>query len=225
MIGKNCYVISNNYLRGGDLVPKLIDLSYVLQDLTPAYPGDEPFRLMQTKSVEEDGYISFLLNTGLHTGTHLDAPLHFLAEGAMVRELPLETFIGRGCLIDGRGESLIPYKPEYATLVRPEDIVLVWTDYSSTYGTDAYYGEHPILAEELADFFVNQGIKMLGLDLPSPDRMPFSVHKKLLGAGIPIIENLTNLAEVAEIDQFEVMAFPLRISAEGSPVRVVAKAL
>ncbi|HBN94883.1 MAG TPA: hypothetical protein DDZ66_01165, partial [Firmicutes bacterium] len=68
-------------------MPKLIDLSHLLQDQTPAYPGDEPCRLVQTGSVERDGYTSFLLNTGLHVGTHLDAPLHFVVEGAMVRDL------------------------------------------------------------------------------------------------------------------------------------------
>ncbi len=206
-------------------MPKLIDLSYMLQDHSPVYPGDLPCRLVQTKSVEEDGYTSFLLNTGLHAGTHLDAPLHFLADGAMVKDLPLDTFIGRGCVIDGRGEAVLVYKQEYASLVQSGDIVLVWTNHSATYGTNAYYSAYPVLQEGLADFFVRHGIKLLGLDSPSPDKMPFSIHKKLLGAGIPIIENLTNLAELAGIRQFEIMAFPLKISADGSPVRVVARAL
>lgn len=204
-------------------MPKLIDLSHLLQDQTPAYPGDEPCRLVQTGSVERDGYTSFLLNTGLHAGTHLDAPLHFVVEGAMVRDLPLETFMGRGCLIDVRGEVVVGYKPEYASLVEADDIVLLWTDHSKRYGTKEYYERHPVLNEELADFLVTRGIKLLGLDFPSPDSMPFVVHKKLLSAGIPIIENLTNLAELANLSHFEVMAFPLRICAEGSPVRVVVR--
>ena len=202
---------------------KLIDLSHLLRDETPAYPGDEPCHLMQTRSVERDGYTSFLLNTGLHAGTHLDAPLHFVAKGAMVKDLPLETFIGRGCVIDVRGEVVVGYRPEYASLVEVGDIVLLWTDHSKWYGTEEYYGRHPVLNEELADFLVTRGIKLLGLDSPSPDRMPFAIHKKLLNAGIPIIENLTNLAELVSSSHFEVMAFPLRICAEGSPVRVVAR--
>ena len=204
---------------------RLIDLSHLLQDNTPAYPGDEPCRLVLTKSVEGDGYTSFLLNTGLHAGTHLDAPLHFHAGGAMVKDLPLETFVGRGCLIEARGEPVITYKPQYAQLVEVGDICLVWTDHSTKFATDAYYEEHPILHEELVDFLIARRVKLLGLDLPSPDRMPFSLHKKLLGAGIPIIENLTNLVGLAGVGQFEVMAFPLRIRAEGSPVRVIAKVI
>lgn len=204
-------------------MPKLIDLSHLLQDETPAYPGDRPCRLMQIKSVERDGYTSFSFSTGLHAGTHLDAPLHFVAKGAMVKDLPLETFTGRGRLIDVRGEAVVGYKPEYASLVEAGDIVLLWADHSKLYGTAGYYGEHPVLTDELADFLITSGSKLLGLDFPSPDRMPFAVHKKLLGAGIPIIENLTNLAELAGFNHFEIMAFPLKIGAEGSPVRVVAK--
>lgn len=202
----------------------IIDLSHPLQDGTPAYPGDEPCRLVQTKRVETDGYASFLLNTGLHAGTHLDAPAHFLQDGALVKDLPLETFIGKGCLLDVRGERTLGYKREYDSLVEQGDIVLLWTDHSKKYGSPEYYGCYPVIEEEIAEFLVRKGIKMLGLDLPSPDGMPFAVHKRLLGAGIPIIENLTNLAALAEIRTLEVMAFPLRIGAEGSPVRVVARA-
>jgi kynurenine formamidase len=179
---------------------------------------------LQTRGVERDGYTSFLLYTGLHAGTHLDAPLHFLRDGAMVKELPLDTFMGRGCLIDVRGEVEVGFKPEYESLIKTNDIVLVWTGHSAKYGTDAYYEEHPVLKEELADFLIAMGVKIVGFDLPSPDTPPFAIHRKLLGAGIPIVENLTNLEELAGFSGFEVMAFPLKISAEGSPVRVVAKA-
>ncbi len=201
----------------------IFDLSHPLEDLTPAYPGDEPCSLVQRKTIERDGYTSFLLNMGLHVGTHLDAPLHFLAGGAMVQDLPLETFVGRGCLLDVRGESMIEYKPEYASLVEPGDIVLLWTDHSIKFKTDEYYAKHPVMGEDLADFLVARRIKMVGFDLPSPDRVPFSIHKKLFMAGIPLLENLTNLEALRGIGQFEVMAFPLKISAEGSPVRVVAR--
>ncbi|HHT90755.1 MAG: cyclase family protein [Bacillota bacterium] len=202
---------------------RLVDLSHVLRDGSPHYPGDEPFRLVQRKSVSEDGFTSFLLKSGFHVGTHLDAPLHFLEEGAMVQDLPLATFIGRGVLLDVRGQSLLGPKVEYGSLVTRGDIVLLWSDWSTTYGTDAYYTEHPTLHEGLADFLIERGVKLLGLDFPSPDTAPFAIHKKLLDAGIPIIENLTNLAELAPARAFDVMAFPLKIRAEGSPVRVVAQ--
>lgn len=202
---------------------RLFDLSHPIQDQMPAFPGDDSCRLIQTKSVETDGYVSFLLNTGLHVGTHLDAPLHFLAEGAMVKDLPLNIFTGRGTLIDVRGEGEIYYKTDYESRVQAGDIVLLWTNHSTKFGTGEYYEQHPIVQEDFADFLVGRGIRMLGMDFPSPDRPPFSIHKQLLGAGIPLIENLTNVGALAEIQSFEIMAFPLKISAEGCPVRVVAK--
>lgn len=206
------------------LLTKLIDLSHELHDGIPVYPGDEEFRLVQTKSAKRDGYTSFVLNTALHAGTHLDAPLHFLTEGSMICDLPLETFLGRGCLVDARGEMIVRLRPEHKSMIREGDIVLLWTEHSAKYGTDAYYQEHPVLHGEWADFLISMGIKLVGVDLPAPDNPPFPIHKKLLGAGIPIIENLTKLGDLAGLRGFEVMAFPLRIRAEGSPVRVVARA-
>ncbi|MDI9484300.1 MAG: cyclase family protein [Bacillota bacterium] len=204
-------------------MPKLIDLTHIIEDGTPAYPGDERCRLVQTRTVARDGYSSFLFNTGLHAGTHLDAPLHFLAEGKMVKDIPLETFMGRGRLLDVRGEDPIVFKDEYKELVEPGDIVLLWTDCSRKFGRDEYYTAHPVVDQRLAEFLIERGIKMLGMDMPSPDRMPFALHKSLLMAGIPLLENLTALDALQDAEEFEITAFPLRISAEGSPVRVVAK--
>lgn len=204
---------------------RLIDLSHPFAENMPVYPGDIPTKLTQTKSVPADGYTYFRLETGLHGGTHLDAPLHFLENGEPISTIPLEKFMGKGCLLDVRGEAVIKYKDVYDSLVSPGDIVLLRTDHSAKYGTNRYYVDHPVVDEELAKFLVNKGIKMLGMDLPSPDSYPFLVHKLLLGAGIPLLENLTNLASLEGKIAFEIIAFPLRIPAEACPVRVVASCL
>lgn len=206
-------------------MPKLVDLTHVFEDHTPAYPGDVPCRLVQTRTVAKDGYCSYILKTGLHAGTHLDAPLHFIEDGVMVKDLPLASFFGRGCLLDVRGENTLVYHEEYAKLVEPGDIVLLWTSHSAKFGGDEYYRGHPVLDPGLGEFFVARQIKMLGMDMPSPDRAPFAIHRRLLASGIPLLENLTNLEALQAAARFEIMAFPLRISAEGSPVRVVAKVI
>ncbi len=64
---------------------------------------------------------------------------------------------------------------------------------------------------------------MIGMDLPSPDKYPFEIHNMFFENDIPIIENMTNLNELNNIESFEVIALPLKIKAEASPVRVVAK--
>ena len=64
---------------------------------------------------------------------------------------------------------------------------------------------------------------MVGMDLPSPDNFPFENHKRFFEAGIPIIENLANLSLLLNIKSFEIIAFPLKIEAEASLTRVVAR--
>lgn len=203
---------------------KLYDLSHPFSSGMPVYPGDEPVLLERRRSAHTDGYTAYSLQTGLHAGTHLDAPLHFVADGQMVRDLPLERFLGRGFLLDGRGQNPVGYKEEYDTLIRAGDIVLLWTGHSVNWGTDCYYAQHPVLGEELVEFLIQRRIRLLGMDLPSPDGPPFAMHKRLLGAGIPLVENLTNLEQLQHLQSFEVMAFPVKIAAEGCPMRVVARA-
>ena len=72
-------------------------------------------------------------------------------------------------------------------------------------------------------FLVRMNIKMVGMDMPSPDKYPFEIHKMLLSNNIYIIENMTNLDKLLETDGFEVYAFPLRINADSSIARAVAR--
>ncbi|NLK09096.1 MAG: cyclase family protein [Firmicutes bacterium] len=202
---------------------KLIDLSHPMTGDMPVLPGDAEVGLVQCRNITDDGYNAFRLTTMLHVGTHLDAPLHFIAGGKMVHSIPLETFIGPGCLLDVRDEASIDYKKEYDEVIKQGDIVLLYTGWSEVYGKKEYYTEHPVVSEELADVFVRRKIKMLGMDVPSPDRAPFPIHHQLLGENIPIVENLTNLGELKDLGNFDIMAFPIKIMAEGCPVRVVAR--
>ena len=75
----------------------------------------------------------------------------------------------------------------------------------------------------MAQFFVNQKIKLVGMDLPSPAQYPYKVHQLLLENDVLIIENLRNLESLLEIKRFEVIAISLNIEAEGSLTQVVAK--
>ena len=69
------------------------------------------------------------------------------------------------------------------------------------------------------------GIKIIGIDSPSPDRSPYEIHKLLMKNDILIIENLTNLAELTSHEEFDVIALPTKFDTEAAPVRVVARAL
>ena len=199
-----------------------IDLSQDIIDDMPVYPGDDKVKLYQDNYLEKDNYNSCRLEIGMHAGTHIDTPMHLSKRQTLISEIPLEKFSGKGCLLDVRNEKVIAFKQEYVDVVEENDIVLLFTNHSYKYGTEEYYTEHPVIDKDLAEFFVEKNIKMLGMDLPSPDNYPFEMHKILFKNDILIIENLTNLLQLAGLNNFNVIAFPLKIKAEASMARVVA---
>jgi kynurenine formamidase len=201
---------------------KYIDLSQDIIDNMPVHPYDDKVKLYQDKYLDKDEYNNFKLEIGMHAGTHIDSPMHLTNNKAYINEITLESFIGKGCLLDVRGEKIISFKDEYASSVVENDIVILFTDYSKKYGTEDYYTNHPVISEALADFFIDKKIKMLGIDLPSPDRYPFEIHKKLFNNNILIIENLTNLSELIGYESIQIIALPLKIKAEASMARVIA---
>lgn len=201
---------------------KYIDLSQDIIDDMPIHPYDDQVKLYQDKFLDKDKYVNYRLEIGMHSGTHIDTPMHLTDRETYINEIPVDRFIGRGLLLDVRNESLIKFKEYYSDLVREDDIVLLYTGHSDRYGTKEYYAEQPLIDKDLANFFVEKSIKMLGMDLPSPDNYPFEIHKLLFDNNILIIENLTNLSELIDVKDFDVIAFPLKIRAEASMARVVA---
>ena len=193
---------------------KYIDLSYEIEHQMAVYPGDDELKLYRHRFLNRDYYNDTKLETGMHVGTHIDAPSHLLNKDRFICDYPVEKFIGNGCLLDVRNEEIIKLKDEYLDKVQEGDIVLLYTGYDEFFGTDKYFENHPIVDEKLAQFFVDRGVKLIGIDMPSPDQYPFKVHHKLLENDILIIENLRNLKKLEGVKRFEVMAFPLNISAE-----------
>jgi len=201
---------------------ELIDLSRKIYNGMPVYPGDIEVELENDKKLETDGYENHNLKMGMHTGTHLDLPGHMIKSEYTVSELTLESLSGQAKVIYAGNEEFIDYKEEYDSLVEEDDIVLFYTGFSKKYGSKEYYEHHPVLSEELANFLVKKKIKMLGLDMPSPDHFPYKVHKILFKNDIFILENMVNLDKLLGIDSFQVLVFPLKIKAEAAPVRAAA---
>ncbi len=204
---------------------KLVDLSHPIDDQLPTYPGDSPVKLQKTKIFEEDGFTNYQLETGMHSGTHLDGPMHLTGQTKYISELPLESFLGKGCLLDVRGEMSIRMKDEYRSKIGDASIVLLYTDHDQKFGTSEYFTNQPEIHLELAEFLITRKTKIIGMDLASPDCSPFAVHQMLLNKGVLILENLTNLGSLLQVEQFEVMAFPLKIKADSSPLRVAARVI
>lgn len=207
--------------REGDIL-EIIDLSQPIADNMPVYPGDSVTSLMQINYLKESRYNSFRLETCMHAGTHIDSPMHMTENARYISDLPLGDFFGNGCVIDARNQPVITLRKEYEKMIPEKSIVLIYTGFDSIYGTGKYYDEHPVVDKELCSLLIEKDIRMLGMDMPSPDKYPFEIHKALFKKQICIIENLTNLDRLLEIKSFDIIALPLRINADSSVARVAA---
>jgi arylformamidase len=198
----------------------LIDLSITIDDQTPVYPGDPHIQLTEAGTIETDGYALHRLTLGTHSGTHIDAPAHMLVGGATLDALPLDVFVGNATLVDGFSMEAVR-----AAGLNAGDIVVFNTGMSERFDDPAYFTEYPAMDEAVAAYLVSAGVKLVAIDTCSADNVDgFPIHKVLLGAGIPIVENLTNVASLRG-KAFRLIALPLRIDTDGAPARVVAEVI
>ena len=198
----------------------VVDLSVPLNAQTPIYPGDPATKIEPAGVLAKDGYNDHYISVGTHVGTHIDAPQHMLEGGASLDKTPIEQFVGRGCYVDitdGNFEALKDAD------IQPGDIVLLHTGMSEKYHESVYFEDYPVMSEEIAKYLVSKKVKMVGLDTCSPDNKDgFPIHKILLAGNILIIENLTNLSELAG-KKFKVYALPIKLQIDGAPARVIAE--
>ncbi|MEM0130024.1 MAG: cyclase family protein [Thermoplasmatales archaeon] len=200
---------------------KIHDLSIYIEDGMPYFEGDPVPSVKQFKSIEEDGYNLKSINIGSHTGTHIDAPSHFIPGGMSVEDLSLDRLCGFG--------AIIKYDPKEG-LVLPEqkfDIILLYTGYNERWGEYKVFRDFSYIKEEDAEEIRKYGVNVVGIDSPSvepPNSKTFLTHKILLGSSIVIIENL-NSKEMAGIigKSLFVLVFPILLKGgDGAPSRVVA---
>lgn len=199
-----------------------IDLSHRFALPMPVYPGDPEPRLVQTASLAKDGYVDFQLTSGMHVGTHMDAPAHMLADGKMIDAYSVDSFTGPGVLIDARGAATLGAELLEGVTIPRNAVVLFATGWDEKYRMPEYFTGFPTMTDACAKALCDADARIVGTDTASPDRPPFAIHRILLGHGMFILENLTNLHALAGHPSFEVFAFPPRLAAEAAPVRVVA---
>ena len=202
---------------------KNVDLSYEITNETEVFPGDINVNLKRLAEFSTDGYTIYTMETGMHSGTHIEAPMHMTYNENHIGDYDIGRFVGNAVMLDVRGENIISMKEEYFGKIKENSIVLLYTGWSEKYGTEEYFQNYPVIDEELADFLIRKKIKVLGMDSPSPDKEPYEIHKILFQNGVFILENLTNLSKLLYVEEFEVFAQPLKINAEASLVRAFAQ--
>ncbi|ELY94364.1 cyclase [Natrialba chahannaoensis JCM 10990] len=213
-----------------------VDLSHPIEAGMPVFPDDPTVDQGDAASIEDDGYRVTNLHCGSHTGTHIDAPSHTEADGAVLDSMPIERFVFDARVVDCTGKS--PREPIPAAEL-PEagteadyDLLLCRTDWDEYWGTDRYF-DHPYLTPAAADHCRGAGWNV-GLDTLNPDPTPtenaaesepvgFQAHQTLLGNDLLIIENLTNISQLPPDRTITLYAFPLALAeADGAPIRAVA---
>ncbi len=199
-----------------------IDLTQLIVDGMPEWPGCAPVMLKEIVTVESDGVANHQLNATCHMGTHIDAPGHFVANGKKIDAYPISRFIGRAVIINAKNQTKIDIELVQGR-VHKVGIVLFYTGWSDQLDDPNYFYSYPAISPACAQYLIDQEISMVGIDGPSVDYAPFDIHKLLLANDILIIENLTNLQALLEYSDIELIALPLKLDAHGAPARVIAR--
>lgn len=199
---------------------KIVDLSVAINENTPVYPGDPKTIIKPAGDLAKDGYCDHFVSMGTHVGTHIDAPMHMIEGGQSLDQQPIERFVGRGACVDVTDGN---FKKVKEVDLQPGDIVLFMTGMSSKFNDSVYFEHYPAMDGDTAEYLASKKVSMVGVDACSIDNQEgFPIHKALLGQGVLIIENLTNLGELVGRN-FRVYALPIKLQIDGAPARVIAE--
>lgn len=194
----------------------------------PVYPGDPQVATSSATTIARDGYNVLHLRMGSQSGTHIDAPFHFLEHGQTIDSFAPEVFFGEASIADvsGLSPNAVIGADRIPTPKSPGGILVIRTDWSERWGSDEYFS-HPFLSTTAAQKIVDVGFTTIAIDALSVDQTEgsagdFGAHEIILGANIPIAENLRGLRGI-DWEEPWVSLLPLRIShGDGAPIRAVA---
>ncbi len=179
-------------------------------------PGLEPYARH-----EDGGWRATTITLASHLGTHVDAPAHYLAEGATLESLDLHDLVGPAEVVRlsvTQGQVLLPADLPATTGTR----LLMHTGWAEqAAGDDRYFTEYPSISPELALELIRRGVRLVGLDSPSVDYDPGETHHILLGAGVVIVENLIGLELLPDAVEFAALPLPI-VGGDGCPARAIA---
>lgn len=203
----------------------VLDLTHTIKNDMPVYPGTEQPKLTTACTIDEVGYKETILHMYSHTGTHMDAPAHMLREGMTLDAFPAERLVGKGIVIDCRGEKEIslPLLQQYD--LSSAEFVLFCTGWDKRWGQDNYYEDFPVLTAEAAEYLAALSLKGVGEDcisLDPCDSVDFPNHLTLMRKNFLNTENLKDLDQLIG-KAFTFVTLPLKFEAsDGCSCRAVA---
>jgi len=215
---------------------RLIDLSHAIEEGMITYKGFPGPHLCDywtrdASAAHYDDGSSFhigRIDMIANTGTYVDSPFHRYADGADLAALPLESLADLDALVVRKPfeGGLAIDAADFEGLDVRGKAVLIHTGWDRHWRTDAYFGNHPFLTAAAADWLVGQGAAFVGIDSHNIDdtrTRSRPVHSKLLAAGVPIGEHLTNLGAAPD-HGFRFSAVPPKVAGMGTfPVRAYAR--
>lgn len=214
----------------------IIDLTMTLREGIMTFPvhWHPVVEITQLGRFEVEGRETRKIILGTHTGTHVDAPRHFVPNGATIENTDLDLYYGPARVLDFTD---LPDKTEITREMLVERIgadfparILFRYDWERRLDSLKYYSHHPYLSEEACEWLVENGVRLVGFDAPMPDDprngrgsdRDSPNHTILLGAGVAILEYLVNLSQIPTKD-FILSALPIKIKeGDGAPVRAIA---
>jgi arylformamidase len=210
---------------------KIWDISRTLSNDLAEWPGDEPYQFRSTQEKAKGASVNLgAISMSVHNGTHADAQFHFDTNGETIEKAPLEIYLGRAAVVDLAQAFLNAKEKHLITIedLRPsaEQIAAAsrlfvktgrWSDSS------VFPDKIPVIAADVPAWLQKNGVRLLGVDLPSVDEIDsksLQNHHALARAGIAIIESL-DLSDVAP-GIYQLAALPLKIAgADGAPMRAI----
>ncbi|HTV55311.1 MAG TPA: cyclase family protein [Terriglobia bacterium] len=222
---------------------RVVDLSQTLEEHAPHYPTHSKFyHNLWSSYWHGDRSLTYQVTMNEHSGTHVDAPAHFISDAkpaahVTIDRVPVSQLLGRGVRIDCRNVEAGETVPRAALDAWEEnhgsitagDVVLFNFGWSSRWALrprhQSYITDWPGVAMDTAEYLIDKRVAAIGVDTLSPDAPAAlrsdPIHPRLLEKQILIVENLCNLDQLP--DFFVFLALPLKIGAgSGSPVRPVA---
>lgn len=207
---------------------KVIDLSQTTSQDMAVFPGARPPMIEQVASVEKDSYVEHSIKITTHIGTHIDSPGHIIKNGKRLIDLDINQYVGTGYVLDVSSND----KVTISDIKRIKDLqniefLLLYTGLGHCFNRQEYFDEFPVLDDDALSFLLEKAIRLkgIGIDSFSIDTVePMSIknHIEILGNGLIIIENLTNLEKLIN-KKFILSVLPLKVvKIEGCPVRAVA---
>jgi arylformamidase len=206
-----------------------IDVTVTVRNGMAHWPGDLAYKRQLTQSIATGSVANLSqIECSAHTGTHMDAPRHFIEGGATIETMPIEATVGRARVIEIKDPEMIRktevefYKPE-----KGERILFKTRNSSYAWKTSEFQENYIYIPPDTARYLAAVGVMTVGVDYLSVGGFKAGgqeTHVALLGAGIWIIEGL-NLEHVQPGD-YQLVCLPLKLEgSDGSPVRAILRRL